>query len=89
VGEGVWGHRRGGGRGPQTDKTPAAKPLYRSIFETTKFGIAFYQSSLSTTESNTLSCDLPVDIKVKLFYLEYKTPLSPHLVSTKFKPNLA
>jgi hypothetical protein len=38
----VWGHK--GGRGPQTDKTPAAKSLYRSIFTT--FGIAFYQSNL-------------------------------------------
>jgi hypothetical protein len=32
------------GRGPQTDKTPAAKSLYRSK---TTFGIAFYQSNFS------------------------------------------
>jgi hypothetical protein len=36
------------GRGPQTDKTPAAKSLYRSIFLIMTFGIAFYQSNLST-----------------------------------------
>ncbi len=34
-----------GGEGPPTDKTPAAKSLYRSIWT---FGIAFYQSYLST-----------------------------------------
>jgi hypothetical protein len=32
------------GRGPQTEKTPAAKSLYRSIFRRRTFGIAFYQS---------------------------------------------
>jgi hypothetical protein len=37
------------GRGPQTDKTPAAKSLYKSIFFITTFGVAFYQSNLSTT----------------------------------------
>ncbi len=41
-----------GGRGPQTDKTPAAKSLYRSIFFITTFGIAFYQSNLSTGKCN-------------------------------------
>jgi hypothetical protein len=32
---------------PQTEKTPAEKSLYRSIFLITTFGIAFYQSNLS------------------------------------------
>ncbi len=32
---------------PQTDKTPAAKSLYRSFF-----GIAFYRSNLSTAEGS-------------------------------------
>ncbi len=36
------------GRGPRTDKTPAAKFLYKSIFQITTFGIVFYQSNLST-----------------------------------------
>jgi hypothetical protein len=35
-------------RGPQTDKTPAAKFHYRTIFLITTFGIAFYQFNLST-----------------------------------------
>ncbi len=34
-----------GGRGPQTDKTP----LQVNVFKITQFGIAFYQSNLSTT----------------------------------------
>ncbi len=38
----------GGGRKPQTDKTPAVKSLYRSFFQITTFDIAFYQSNLST-----------------------------------------
>jgi hypothetical protein len=37
------------GREPQTDETSAAKSLYRSIFLITTFGIAFYQSNLSTS----------------------------------------
>jgi hypothetical protein len=36
------------GRGPQTDKTPAAKSLYRSIFLDNDICIAFYQSNLPT-----------------------------------------
>jgi hypothetical protein len=35
-------------RGPQTDKTPAAKPFTGKRFLITTFGIAFYQSNLST-----------------------------------------
>ncbi len=50
-GGGIWGHGRGGG-GPQTDETPAAKSSYRSIFYITTFGIAFYQSNLSTCTYN-------------------------------------
>jgi hypothetical protein len=32
------------GKGPQTDKTPAAKSVYRPILLITTFVIAFYQS---------------------------------------------
>jgi hypothetical protein len=32
--------------GPQTDKTSAARYLYRSIFKMKTFGIAFYQTNL-------------------------------------------
>jgi hypothetical protein len=34
--------------GQEEDKTPAAKSLYRSIFWIKTFGIAFYQSNIST-----------------------------------------
>ena len=44
-GGGILGHMRGGG--PQTDKTPSAKSLYRAIFLDTTFDIAFYQCNLT------------------------------------------
>ncbi len=53
------GVKRGGG-GPQTDETPAAKSLQRSIFQITtfgivfSFGIAFYQSNLSMPKNRGL-----------------------------------
>jgi hypothetical protein len=52
-GGGVWGGGVIGGRGPQTDKTPAVKSLYTSIFhgKIPTFGIAFCQSNLSTSVS--------------------------------------
>ncbi len=39
------------GMGPQTDKTPAAKSIHRSIFQITTFGIAFYQPNFSMSPS--------------------------------------
>jgi hypothetical protein len=36
------------GRGPQTDKISAAKSLQVNFLKITTFGIAFYQSNLST-----------------------------------------
>jgi hypothetical protein len=46
------------GRGFQTDRTPAAKSLYRSLFldNDTVFNIAFYQSNLSTAYTFILKC---------------------------------
>ncbi len=38
----------GEGAGSQTDKTPAAKSLYRSIYLDSDIGIAFNQSNPST-----------------------------------------
>ncbi len=48
-GGGVWGRRRG--RGHQSDKTPAQSPFTGQYFwiTTLHFGIAFFQSNLSTT----------------------------------------
>jgi hypothetical protein len=43
------------GREPQTDKTPASKSLYRSIFKITTFSIVFYQSNLSTLQRKNVS----------------------------------
>jgi hypothetical protein len=53
----------GGEGGPQTDKTPVAKSLYKTIFWITTFGSAFYQSNLSTNISfleSIVSKDCPV-----------------------------
>jgi hypothetical protein len=46
---GRWGH--GGGGWAQTDKTPAATSLNRTIFFDNDIGIAFYQSNFSTVGS--------------------------------------
>ncbi len=42
------------GRGSQTDKTPAAKAVYRSIILIMTFGVDFYQSNLSSFYSDNL-----------------------------------
>ncbi len=44
--------------GSQTNKTPAANYLYKSIFLIATFGIAFYQSNLSMANVQELWGDL-------------------------------
>ncbi len=66
----MWSQER---RRPLTDKTPAAKSLYRSIFWIT-FGIAFYQSNLSTGGTLKLIANTKFEQKlVRSGRLEYKT----------------
>jgi hypothetical protein len=58
------------GRGPQTDKTPAAKSIYKLIFKITTFGIA--PSVLSFYRlHNSWGSRWKVNIHVKFF----KNPL--------------
>jgi hypothetical protein len=54
------------GRGPQTDKTPAAKSLYMSIFKITTFGIALLVLSFYRL-NNSWDSRWKVNIHVKCF----------------------